>query len=188
MNRKGGISVRYAAFYWISEEAKRGKIMKKKLTYIIHLLLLLLCFAAGCNTVEDPEVKPDSGGSEVSSEPPGAIEESGEYITKEEVAAYLQQFGHLPDNFITKEEARALGWVSKEKNLNDVAPGKCIGGDHFGNYEGMLPAKEGRQYTECDINSVGGNRGPERIVYSNDGLIYYTSDHYESFELLFGEE
>ena len=64
----------------------------------------------------------------------------------------------------------------------------CIGGDYFGNYEGLLPAQKGRKYYECDIDTLGkSKRGAKRIIYSNDGLIYYTEDHYESFELLYGE-
>lgn len=116
------------------------------------------------------------------------ISEEGSYTSKEEVAAYINLYGHLPDNFITKKEAKKLGWVSQEGNLGEVAPGKSIGGDYFGNYEGNLPQKEGRDYHECDIDSDGGYRGAKRIVYSNDGLIYYTEDHYETFELLYGEE
>lgn len=116
------------------------------------------------------------------------VVEDGTYTSKEEVAAYLHLYGELPDNFITKKEAKALGWVSTERNLAEVAPGMSIGGDYFGNYEGLLPEEEDRDYYECDINSVDGNRGAERIVYSDDGLIYYTADHYASFELLYGEE
>ena len=90
----------------------------------------------------------------------------------------------LPDNFITKNEARKLGWEGG--GLDKFAPGMCIGGDHFGNYEGLLP--EDRDYTECDIDTLGAkSRGAKRIVFSDDGLIYYTEDHYESFELLYGE-
>ncbi len=114
--------------------------------------------------------------------------EEGTYTSKEEVAQYIFLYGHLPDNFITKKEAKALGWVSSEGNLGEVAPGKSIGGDYFGNFEGNLPEKEGRDYHECDIDSNGGYRGAKRIVYSNDGLIYYTEDHYQTFELLYGEE
>ena len=86
------------------------------------------------------------------------------------------------------DEAKELGWVSKEGNLWDVAPGMSIGGDYFGNYEGVLPEEHGREYHECDIDFDGTYRNAKRIVYSNDGLIYYTEDHYESFELLYGEE
>jgi len=98
---------------------------------------------------------------------------------------YIKTYGCLPPNFITKDDAEDLGWVSSKGNLHDVAPGKSIGGDRFGNREGLLPKASGRQYYECDINYSGGHRGAERIVYSNDGLIFYTSDHYESFTQLY---
>lgn len=113
------------------------------------------------------------------------VEEDGSYTTKEEVAVYLHSFGHLPSNFITKKEAQKLGWNNKEGNLDEVAPGKSIGGDRYKNYEGMLPEEEGRTYQECDINYDGGYRNAERIIYSNDGLIFYTGDHYETFEQLY---
>lgn len=116
------------------------------------------------------------------------IAENGTYTSKEEVAEYLHTYGHLPSNFIKKKEAQKLGWVSSEGNLWDVAPGMSIGGDYFGNYESLLPEAEDRDYYECDIDFDGTYRGARRIVYSNDGLIYYTEDHYESFELLYGEE
>ena len=115
------------------------------------------------------------------------LPEDGTYTSKEDVALYLSQYGHLPSNFITKKEAEKLGWEGG--SLEPYAPGMCIGGSHFGNYEGLLPEKEGRTYTECDIDTLGAEkRGAKRIVFSNDGLIYYTEDHYESFELLYGEE
>lgn len=116
------------------------------------------------------------------------VSEDGTYTSKEEVAEYIFLYGHLPDNFITKKEAKASGWISSEGNLGEVAPGMSIGGDYFGNFEGNLPEKEGREYHECDIDSDGGYRGAKRIVYSNDGLIYYTEDHYKTFELLYGED
>ena len=115
------------------------------------------------------------------------LDENGAYTTAEDVSAYLAAFGQLPKNFITKNEARSLGWDGG--GLEPYAPGMCIGGDKFGNYEGLLPEEAGRQYYECDINTLGADsRGAERLVYSSDGLIYYTEDHYESFELLYGEE
>ena len=117
-----------------------------------------------------------------------SITEDGTYTSKDEVAAYIYEYGHLPSNYITKKEAKALGWVSSEGNLNEVAPGMSIGGDYFGNYEGNLPEADGRDYHECDIDFDGTYRNGKRIVYSNDGLIYYTEDHYETFELLYGEE
>ena len=115
------------------------------------------------------------------------MEEDGTYTSKEDVAAYIHEFGHLPDNFITKKEAQKLGWVSSEGNLDEVAPGKSIGGDYFGNYEELLPVKKGRSYYECDIDFSGSYRGSKRIIYSNDGLIYYTEDHYKSFEQLYAD-
>lgn len=113
------------------------------------------------------------------------VEEDGTYTQKDEVAAYIYQFGHLPSNYLTKKEAQNLGWKSSEGNLWEVAPGKCIGGDKFGNYEKMLPEEEGRNYYECDVNYSGGYRGEERLVYSDDGLIFYTGDHYNTFEQVY---
>ena len=118
--------------------------------------------------------------------PEETLPEDGSYTTKEDVALYLHLYGHLPDNFITKRQAQDLGWSGG--SLEPYAPGMCIGGSRFGNYEGLLPEAEGRTYTECDIDTLGAEkRGAKRIVFSNDGLIYYTGDHYESFELLYGE-
>ncbi len=115
------------------------------------------------------------------------LPEDGVYTAKEDVAWYLHTYGHLPDNFITKKEAESLGWPGGD--LTPYAPGKCIGGNHFGNYEHLLPEKKGRTYSECDIDTLNKkSRGAKRLIYSNDGLIYYTEDHYETFELLYGEE
>ena len=116
---------------------------------------------------------------------PSPIDENGAYTTKEDVSAYLHIYNKLPSNFITKKQAQALGWPGGD--LRPYAPDKCIGGDRFGNYEGLLPKKSGRQYYECDIDTLGASsRGPKRIVFSNDGLIFYTGDHYKTFEQLYG--
>ena len=96
--------------------------------------------------------------------------------------------GELPDNVLTKKEAEALGWDSSRNYLSDVAPGKSIGGDRFGNYEGLLPKASGRQYHEADCYYTGGKRNAYRLVYSTDGLYFYTEDHYESFEQMYPEE
>ena len=117
--------------------------------------------------------------------PAPAIDENGSYTSKDEVALYLHTYHKLPGNFITKKEAEALGWVSSKGNLWDVTDHMSIGGDYFGNYEGKLPKKSGRKWYECDINYQGGRRGAERILFSNDGLIYYTDDHYETFTKLY---
>ena len=126
--------------------------------------------------VEEPENAPETE---------AAIDPLGSYTSKEEVALYIHLYGELPMNFMTKKHAKALGWEGG--SLEPVAPGMSIGGDKFGNREGLLPDAKGRTWYECDVNYSGGFRGGERIVFSNDGLIYYTDDHYESFELLYGE-
>lgn len=131
-----------------------------------------------------------SGSSEESrggtvGEDSGTVDEDGVYDTREEVALYLHTYGHLPGNYITKKDAEAAGWSSEKGNLWDVAPGKSIGGSRFGNYEGQLPEKKGRKYFECDLEYNGGYRGAKRLVYSNDGLIFYTEDHYNTFEQLY---
>lgn len=124
---------------------------------------------------------------ETSKEPENLIDEDGEYNSKDDVALYIYTYGHLPKNYVTKNEAREKGWEGG--SLEDYFPGCSIGGDSFGNREGNLPTKKGRKYTECDIDTKGKkSRGAKRIVFSNDGLIYYTEDHYETFELLYGEE
>ncbi|MCH5194956.1 MAG: ribonuclease [Oscillospiraceae bacterium] len=145
---------------------------------------------------ETDEALPDTAYAEISDYPEEtnptesdveklSVEKDGSYTTPEDVAEYIHTFGTLPNNFITKSEAKALGWDSSKGNLWDVAPGKSIGGDHFGNYEGLLPTEKGRKYTECDVNYDGGYRGSERVIFSNDGLIFYTDDHYESFTQLY---
>ncbi len=115
------------------------------------------------------------------------VDEGGEYDDVDHVALYIVKYGTLPKNYISKKDAEALGWDGG--SLDTVAKGKCIGGSYFGNYEGLLPRADGRKYYECDIDTIGKNsRGAKRIVYSNDGLVYYTDDHYETFTLLYGEE
>ena len=127
-----------------------------------------------------------AGGNRPSSqnEPETTIDENGTYTSKEDVALYLHVYGRLPKNFMTKKEAKKLGWEGG--SLEKYAKGMCIGGDHFGNYEGILPQGN---YHECDIDTLGRkSRGAKRIIYSDDGRIYYTEDHYETFELIYGEE
>ena len=177
-----------------------------KKTWLAGLLALVLTLTA-CGAAPAPEpqqpaeqeptqtaeqVSPAEETAEPEEAPPEGEEaqtlpEDGTYTTKEDVALYIHLYGHLPDNFLTKKEAEKLGWPGG--SLEPYAPGMCIGGSRCGNYEGWLPEAEGRTYTECDIDTLGAEkRGAKRIVFSNDGLIYYTEDHYKSFELLYGEE
>lgn len=141
------------------------------------------------STANDPKTADDkpttvNESQTQTSEPEATIDENGTYTSKEDVALYIHVYGRLPKNFITKKEAKKLGWEGG--SLEKYAKGKCIGGDHFGNYEGILPSGN---YHECDIDTLGRkSRGAKRIIYSDDGRIYYTEDHYETFELLYGEE
>ena len=166
--------------------------VKRKLTALLLLLALLLSLTACGDAVQTIDTIQQAAQTvqEIAAaqeEETPAIEEDGTYTTKEDVVRYIHTYGHLPENFITKKQAQALGWEGG--SLEPYAPGKCIGGSRFGNYEGTLPEKDGRTYTECDIDTLGASkRGAKRIVFSNDGLIYYTEDHYETFELLYGED
>lgn len=113
------------------------------------------------------------------------LDENGRYTSPEDVALYIHQYNKLPVNFITKNEAKKLGWDNQKGNLWDVTDQMSIGGDRFGNYEGALPEAEGRTWKECDVNYQGGYRGSERLLYSSDGLIFYTADHYQTFTQLY---
>lgn len=118
--------------------------------------------------------------------PKAAIDKNGWYYSKDEVALYIHTYGCLPENFITKKEAEDLGWTGG--SVQKYKKGAAIGGSVFGNYEGLLPKKKGRTYYECDIDTNGkSSRGAKRIIFSNDGLIYYTDDHYETFTKLYGD-
>ena len=177
--------------------------MKKLLCAILIFALLACC---GCGMAETDElvqeiseiiaseIRIDTTGSLPVAEETQAtvseadtIDEFGTYSSMEDVSLYILTYGRLPENFITKNDARDLGWEGG--SLEPYAPGKSIGGDRFGNYEGLLPEAPGRTYTECDIDTCGASsRGAKRLVFSNDGLIYYTEDHYESFTLIYGDE
>ena len=140
--------------------------------------------AQGPRTEEEDFGTTADGGERLYEDGLPAIDEDGTYNGAEDVSLYLYTFGHLPENYITKNEARDLGWSGG--SVEKYAPGCAIGGDRFGNREGVLP--EG-SYHECDIDTIGADsRGAKRLVYSEDGRIYYTEDHYETFTLLYGEE
>ena len=159
--------------------------MKKILALLLSLVMVLSLFGCGTVPVEDAWDETTTAPAETEDEP--LIDADGWYYSAEDVALYLVTYGCLPENFITKDEARDLGWEGG--SVERYAEGCAIGGDKFGNREGLLPKADGRQYYECDIDTDGlDSRGAKRLVYSNDGLIYYTEDHYESFILLYGEE
>ncbi len=170
--------------------------MKKVLAMILSLVFVL-AVATGCgaNTAKkDVKATPttqqtvkkvvNNGQNKIANVAANSgkltIDKNGTYTDKESVAKYIYQYKKLPSNFITKNNAKKLGWQTKG-TLDKVAPGKSIGGDRYGDYEKKLPKASGRQWTECDIDYVRGNRNAKRIVFSNDGLIYYTGDHYKTF-------
>ena len=123
--------------------------------------------------------------SERGTEAGAGIREDGSYTSRDEVALYLHTYGKLPKNFISKKDAEEQGFRFGEGDFGEAFPGMSVGGSRFGNYEGQLPEKSGRRYYECDIDYQGGRRNAKRIVYSNDGLIFYTDDHYKSFTQLY---
>lgn len=152
------------------------------------LIIFLTVYLVGCqntgtqspaaNQIQSDQPKTETGAKLL-------VEKGQNYSTEAEVAAYIHEFHVLPPNYITKTEATKLGWDNTKGNLWQVTRQKSIGGDRFGNYEGLLPEAKGRQYYECDINYAGGYRGSERIIYSNDGLVFYTADHYKTFTQLY---
>ena len=133
-------------------------------------------------TAESPEEAPqdEAAPADEVSETTDTVGEHTYYYDVDHVVLYLDTYGHLPENYITKDEARALGWEGGSVEV--YQEGAAIGGDRFGNRERLLPEQTGRSYTECDINTDGADsRGAERLIFSNDGLYFYTSDHYASF-------
>ncbi len=165
------------------DKKKQGHKGRFRRFFTLCIMLFMLVFAlAGCGTTQDQAADQQTVQQEVQDDTQQpAIDEDGSYTSKEDVALYLHTYGKLPSNFMTKKEAKQLGWEGG--SLEDYAPGKCIGGDRFGNYEGVLPDGS---YKECDIGTLGkSSRGAKRIVYSDDGRIYYTDDHYETFEQLY---
>ncbi len=168
---------------------------KRLLAAIVAALLLAACLvpaalgedwrsmlrdAFGLEEAEDDAGDAGGGGSGYRFDDP--------VTDPQQIVNYLSLYGALPDNFITKKQARALGWDSSYNYVGDVAPGKSIGGDRFGNYEGALPDRKGRTWYECDANYRGRKRGAERVLFSSDGLYYYTDDHYNTFTQMFPEE
>lgn len=187
----------------MSEQKNQQKQPPKRATSgIFAILMALLLFILGQqgilplgDTADAPDALPtatiaaaltDSPTSAptatpVRTEKPTAAPKQTAITAPQDIADYIFAHGTLPDNFLTKNEARQLGWDSSKNYVSDVAPGYSIGGDKFGNYEGLLPDASGRKWYEADANYTVGPRGAERILYSSDGLVYYTNDHYQTF-------
>lgn len=173
------------------------KPRSKRLIALVGVLVFLAGLLLALTSMADPSgqqaydkkrratATPTVQAEEEAAPTPSPVPE-GPIIEPQSIADWL--FAHdmtLPDNFITKRQAQSLGWDSSYNYVSDVAPGMSIGGDRFGNYEGLLPRAEGRQYYECDCYYTQGRRSAYRVIYSNDGLVYYTEDHYQTFTQLF---
>ena len=191
---------------------KISDVMKKRILLFLSVFIMLF-LPVGCknlyNLTTESTTQPfviidETSTTEVQdtteSSSDEQIDEDGVYTSKDDVALYIHTYNKLPDNYITKKEAKALGWTGG--GLDDYAYGCCLGGDKFGNKEKLLPVKEGRIYYECDIDTLegSGGRGAKRIVFTSGGNsygenadgddwnIYYTEDHYKTFEHLYGED
>lgn len=160
--------------------------LKRFAVLLLALLMALSLFACGIELPTDPiqptapvqTTQPTQAPAPEEWTPP--VQKDMPYYDPDSVVLYLHYYGQLPPNFITKDEARALGWEGG--SVEYYLDGAAIGGDRFGNREGLLPKAEGRTYTECDLYTNGASgRGAKRLVFSNDGLYFYTEDHYESF-------
>ena len=165
--------------------------MKKILCLLAVLLALTLCSCSqeSVDTIldlaealfvetEEYPTEPAPDADEPAQTAPQTVAYGEYYYDVENVVLYLDTYGELPENYITKEEARDLGWEGGSVEV--YQDGAAIGGDYFGNYEGLLPAGN---WVECDIDTEDENsRGAKRLVFNlDDGLYYFTDDHYESF-------
>lgn len=163
---------------------------QKQILSIIGSIIIAIAGLFGINIIGEENPSIQNNNTELTHQSntnelenaPEEINPDGHYTDVQNVKDFIVAFDKLPDNYITKDEAYDLGWVPNEGNLHDVAPGMSIGGDYFGNFEGHLPDDPSRDYYEADINYDGGYRGAERLVFSDDGLFFYTDDHYETFE------
>lgn len=130
--------------------------------------------------IADKEKKPQNN---LEAKKESTAENSSEIysITEEaKIISFVKQNHHLPDYYITKNEAKKQGWNPSKGNLCEILPGKAIGGDHFSNREKKLPTN--KKYFEADVNYNCGKRTTDRIVFTEDGEVYLTKNHYKSFE------
>jgi len=147
---------------------------------IKYLLLLVIAFILSC--VDEVEGGFNSSSSQSILE---AISETGKYTAKDSVAAYIYLFHKLPSNYVNKATGQTLyenktGNEFSKWNFNPwTSLGVMIGGDIYNNNEGLLPS--GNSYRECDVDYHDSSRGTKRLIYTLNGLVYYTANHYESF-------
>lgn len=170
--------------------------MKKLKNIPCFFVLLFSAFLVACSTPtvssDEPDERSSSSVEQSSSSVATksiyeAVEESGLYTTRDSVAAYLCKFDKLPSNYVDKNEGISLyetktGNTFSKWNFNPwTTLGVMIGGDVFENREGLLPSGS---YHEADVDYSAKNRGTKRLIYQSDCVIYYTADHYETFNRL----
>ena len=168
---------------------RRNKIIRLFVILLAAILLLSSCTASALETAKKNRNKNKTTATPVVTETPTAVPEvtatPGPMDEAQKLADFIFEHGELPENFITKKEAQARGWQDQYRYVGDIEPGLCIGGDYFGNYERKLPVVKGRKYYEADCFYQGGPRNEYRIIYSTDGHVWFTGDHYETFIELF---
>ena len=172
-------------------------------TLKISFPLLFAAFIAACSTstvsTDDSDEQSSSSEEQSSSSIATksiyeAVEESGLYTTKDSVAAYICKFDKLPSNYVGKNEGKSL-YESKTGNTFDkwnfnpwTTLGVMIGGDTFNNHadnpDNYRPTLPEGDYHEADVDYSAKNRGTKRLIYQSDCVIYYTADHYETFDKL----
>ena len=159
--------------------------MKRNTLGILVLFVLLIIGGVAINRMYSTDNQASAGHNGSGTPEQTTVRSSStdiDQLTKQGVVVkYLRQNNRLPDYYITKSKARSQGWDARDGNLCSVLPGKAIGGDRFSNREGILPDASGRIWFEADINYRCGHRGAERLLYSNDGLVYVTYNHYKHF-------
>ncbi|GAB1439974.1 ribonuclease domain-containing protein [Providencia sp.] len=142
------------------------------------LIVISLYFNGGDKSVSE-QSQPPTREAVTPKDTPKTIDKLTE---QDNVVSFMEKYQKLPAFYITKKQAREAGWDAKKGNLCDVLPGRAIGGDRFSNREKGLPIAQGRQWFEADINYRCGHRGADRLLYSSDGMIFVTQDHYKSFK------
>ena len=133
--------------------------------------------------LQDEEMRGISGPNEKTKT--DVLAEDGNYTSRDDVAFYLYTYRKLPANYITEKEAVEMGWNPENGDLSEIAPGMSIGGDSYKNEKKMLPEKSGRKFYICDVEYEQGIRNNKRIIYSDDGLVFYTENDCETFIQLY---
>ncbi|MFD1092537.1 ribonuclease domain-containing protein [Providencia vermicola] len=156
---------------------------KRVISLVLMAVLIVLSLYFRSGDVQDKPQSDKPATSEQTIARENALPKTIDQLTEQQnVVSYMQKYQKLPAFYLTKKEARQAGWDAKKGNLCDVLPGRAIGGDRFSNREKSLPIADNRQWFEADINYRCGHRGADRLLYSSDGMIFVTHDHYKSFK------